>query len=881
MVVRPHDDAEPKRNNEEESLELTQNTAQTAFVRLGLKDAGGIWPCESAAELLVWLKSECDDMGDEKVRRLHELLLDGASDFTAARLLAFDMQRVARSGRRKFCTMLKRKQGISFYRLAASAVLRDPTHTLGAFQFERELGRGSFGLTWKVRDKDGHHCIKALALSEMTRRELEVKQKTKLNDARTEFERMSHIAHPNLVNVLDFGEDLAAQIVWAQLEFCDGGDLEKRLDSRQIEERGGVEESVAFRWMCECIAGLEAIHDAKVMHRDIKPENILLTVHEDKSARCKLADMGLACDVKATNVLDLSQFEGTPFYMAPEVLQKKQYSARADTFSLGMVIFELTCCGAHEFDNQTSPEKYVDMFDKLHESRGRTLAIKALRYKKEERLSSHELHKLAQSMVSQPETSYARGNYFAYIAIASPPFMLANGLAFAEQLKTFETRLRREQDVWLESNKCPICLSDADSVVAGADLRTCHARVFVWCATGHGWESRTGTHAIDFQNMVAMLDDCVKLLIICQRYGAQRAAKHAITRGVQSVVWISGDIHGSEGADLFFTIIVPLLDRAMTSSPSTMLLEQVIVNSRMSGISYGVMGNESVSYPKWCTAMSSPSGWLHVKVQDGLLGKWTRDSSLRSLKVFSCDISVTTRLKLKLSAVANEAEDGQLKYVWITSSSKKEETRDSRCRAVSLDVCESFAFSGQHAGPFQLIRRISNQQEIDKVEAMLPDMQHPRRVLLWVDLLSSGGLLQADDEYARSSLVTTLESVAARSSSTVVLFTSDSGSRCDLEAVVEELGSVEDAEFDIGEEEGVQDVEAANKHADAITLSADNPSALENFDLLRAALEKCLTSVPIAALYLNDDGGIVVRFCVSDVALLHRLAALVLTGRLP
>ena len=76
----------------------------------------------------------------------------------------------------------------------------------------------------------------------------------------------------------------------------------------------------------------------------------------------------------------------------------------------------------------------------------------------------------------------------------------------------------------------------------------------------------------------------------------------------------------------------------------------------------------------------------------------------------------------------------------------------------------------------------------------------------------------------------------------------------------------------------MQGVEAASKHAEAITLTADNPSALENFDLLRDALEKCLTSVPIAAFYLNDSDGVVVRFCVSDVALLHRLAGLVLTG---
>ena len=906
MVAQPPT-AAPKRD-EGERLELTQGTAEMAFLRLGLRDAGGIWACKSADELLTWLKEEYHNEKeieafrakgdvnfknylndrDEKVRCLHERLLDGASDFTAARLLVYDFAAFLRDRskalpvvkRKNFVKKLRHKEGVLFYQFAARAALREPKHLLATSRFERELGRGQFGLTYKVHDKieEQLYCIKALALGEMGRKELEVKNVTKPEDARAEFETMSFITHDSLVNVFCFGEE--ADIFWAQLECCEGGDLQQRLGPLAIGERGAIEESVLFRWMHECIAGLEAIHKANVMHRDIKPENILLTWYDDKKAQCKLADMGLACDVAATNAFDHRGFVGTEIYMAPEVLKGKQYSAHADIFSLGMVLFELTCCGACKFDNKASAEECEELFAKLPKGRGEALTVKALQHNKDVRCSSHELLEIAQSFQSKPGTSFVRGDYFAYIAIASPPFMLANGLAFAEQVKAIETRLRGDQDTWRISGRCPICLSDADSTVAGADLQACRTRVFVWCATGHGWESSAGHKALTLYDLVGKLKN-VELLIVCQKYGAKRAAELAIRNDlVKTVVWFSADIHGNDGTDIFFLIIAPLLDIAKSRIPTTEELRKIVSDSGIKeNDRFGVLGNESASYDEWLAGMASPSGWLHVKVQDKLLGLWTRelDSSLRSLKMFSCDISHAARLKLKLSTDAKTAGDDHLECVWIKSSSEKE-TQESRCRAVALDICETFTFSGQHSGPFQLVRRISSQQDIDAAEAMLPDMLHPRRVLLWVDLLCSGGLLPSDEEYAHSSLVTTLEGVAACSSSTFVLFTSDKGSENDLQAVVGEMGSVDDAEFDIGEEEGAQGVEAANKHADAITLSADDPSALENFDLLRGALEKCLTSVPIAALYLNDGGGIVVRFCISDVALLHRLAGLVLTG---
>ena len=159
----------------------------------------------------------------------------------------------------------------------------------------------------------------------------------------------------------------------------------------------------------------------------------------------KLTDMGLACAVTATKSRKSRSMAGTPMYMAPEVIAGETYSARADVFSLGMVLFELSCGGAYTFKS-ASAEQDEAMFAKLEDGRGKVLALKALRRKQEDRLSSYELFKLAQIVAREPAARFTRGNFFVYVSIASPPFLLANGLAFAKQFKEIEIRLRDEQD---------------------------------------------------------------------------------------------------------------------------------------------------------------------------------------------------------------------------------------------------------------------------------------------------------------------------------------------------------------------------------------------------------------------------------------------------
>ncbi|XP_019091136.1 PREDICTED: serine/threonine-protein kinase ATG1t-like [Camelina sativa] len=85
-------------------------------------------------------------------------------------------------------------------------------------------------------------------------------------------------------------------------------------------------------------AGLEIIHDNHIIHRDLKPENILLVGSGDELV-LKIADFSLSRKLVPGKYLETVC--GSPFYMAPEVLQFQSYNEKADMWSVGAILFEL------------------------------------------------------------------------------------------------------------------------------------------------------------------------------------------------------------------------------------------------------------------------------------------------------------------------------------------------------------------------------------------------------------------------------------------------------------------------------------------------------------------------------------------------------------
>ncbi|CAA7048256.1 unnamed protein product [Microthlaspi erraticum] len=147
----------------------------------------------------------------------------------------------------------------------------------------------------------------------------------------SELDFLSSVDHPNIIRLLQVFQDEDFLIM--VLEYCDGGTL-----SSYIQRHGRVEEDIARRFMKQIGAGLEIIHDNHIIHRDLKPENILLAGSGDELV-LKIADFSLARKLVPGKYLETVC--GSPFYMAPEVLQFQRYNEKADMWSVGAILFEL------------------------------------------------------------------------------------------------------------------------------------------------------------------------------------------------------------------------------------------------------------------------------------------------------------------------------------------------------------------------------------------------------------------------------------------------------------------------------------------------------------------------------------------------------------
>lgn len=147
--------------------------------------------------------------------------------------------------------------------------------------------------------------------------------------------------HPGVVAVFDVGE--AEGHPFIVMEYVDGRSLRALVG---VDEIGQNER---LRWMTDIARSLAAAHRVGLVHRDIKPENVM--IRHDGSV--KLLDFGIArrleADPSANMIAPANQFSnttessaiGTPYYMAPEQVQRRPVDARADQFSWGVLAYEL------------------------------------------------------------------------------------------------------------------------------------------------------------------------------------------------------------------------------------------------------------------------------------------------------------------------------------------------------------------------------------------------------------------------------------------------------------------------------------------------------------------------------------------------------------
>ena len=188
------------------------------------------------------------------------------------------------------------------------------------FSDERRLGTGSFSDVYL-----GENIITNIKVAV---KKINIGKYSKiLSDIQSEIRILKKLHHPNIIT---FENNVVQDnYLYIILEYCPLGDLNSFFNKKSVKEE------YVKHYAIQLIKGLKYLSSQNIMHRDIKPHNILLK----DIYTIKISDFGFA---KYYNKVDLSKtLCGSPIYMAPEIMQFKNYNHKTDIWSLGIVLYEL------------------------------------------------------------------------------------------------------------------------------------------------------------------------------------------------------------------------------------------------------------------------------------------------------------------------------------------------------------------------------------------------------------------------------------------------------------------------------------------------------------------------------------------------------------
>ncbi|OJD10924.1 STE/STE11/CDC15 protein kinase [Blastomyces percursus] len=189
------------------------------------------------------------------------------------------------------------------------------------FQLGDCLGKGAFGSVYRALNWGTGEtvAVKQIRLADLPKSELRVIMQ--------EIDLLKNLDHPNIVKYHGFVK--SNETLNIILEYCENGSL------HSISKNfGRFPENLVGLYMSQVLHGLLYLHEQGVIHRDIKGANILTT----KQGLVKLADFGVA---SRTTGLHESSVVGTPYWMAPEVIELSGATTASDIWSLGCTVIEL------------------------------------------------------------------------------------------------------------------------------------------------------------------------------------------------------------------------------------------------------------------------------------------------------------------------------------------------------------------------------------------------------------------------------------------------------------------------------------------------------------------------------------------------------------
>ena len=194
---------------------------------------------------------------------------------------------------------------------------------IGRFDIVRELGRGSQSIVYLASDPHLQRevAIKTLHFSHPDPQ----KNQQLLSEARI----VSQLRHPNIVPIFEAGEE--GGDIYLVFEYVAGKNL-----GEVLRDSGRLPPVKAITIMQAVLDAITHAHAAGIIHRDLKPSNILI----DPQGLPRVMDFGIAARVEAPGSGG-EALMGTPSYMAPEYVARRESSERTDVFSAGLVLYEL------------------------------------------------------------------------------------------------------------------------------------------------------------------------------------------------------------------------------------------------------------------------------------------------------------------------------------------------------------------------------------------------------------------------------------------------------------------------------------------------------------------------------------------------------------
>mmetsp|Transcript_23459 Transcript_23459/g.55251 ORF Transcript_23459/g.55251 Transcript_23459/m.55251 type:complete len:432 (+) Transcript_23459:280-1575(+) len=214
------------------------------------------------------------------------------------------------------------------------------------YQLMEVLGVGSTSTCHRCVDKKtgAHYACKII-----DKQMIEERFHGMMEQFHTEIEALRALDHPSIIQLLDVF--ISEEKIFIVMELMEGGEL-----FDYVVQKGTLTEDEASDIVRKVTSAMVYMHSQNIVHRDLKPENLLLRRKPNgpqDSVDVKIIDFGLS---KCMTEPVAQSFLGTRGYLAPEMLQRRDYTKAVDTWALGVIVFVLLCgCLPFDDDSATVP----------------------------------------------------------------------------------------------------------------------------------------------------------------------------------------------------------------------------------------------------------------------------------------------------------------------------------------------------------------------------------------------------------------------------------------------------------------------------------------------------------------------------------------------